>query len=115
MLVEAPVDLLAEPAGAHELFEEARGCLVGVTELAVDIGDQRSTPEEHARCFCHEDKECPRCNGSGFRPAKHYARCVEEAGSPSEGTDFPLVRNHRGEGLIYPVRCLPETRELDAV
>src|SRR5215207_2987649 len=37
VLVEAPPGLLAEPAGAHELLEDSRGCVVGLTELLVDV------------------------------------------------------------------------------
>lgn len=44
------------------------------------------------------------------------AGCNEPSGSISERTGFPLVRNRRGDGdLMYHVRCLPGTRELDAV
>jgi len=43
------------------------------------------------------------------------AGCNEQSGSISERTGFPLVRNRRGDGLMYHVRCLPGTRELDAV
>ncbi len=43
------------------------------------------------------------------------AGCGELSGSVSEGTGFPLVRNRRGDGLMYHVRCLPGTRTLDAV
>ncbi len=75
----------------------------------------QSTPEEeYARCFRHEE-ECPRCGGFGFRPVRRCAACGEAAGSVSEGTGFPLVKNRRGDGLMYHVRCLPGTRELDAV
>ncbi len=42
------------------------------------------------------------------------AGCGEIAGSISAGTGFPLVRS-REEGLMFHVRCLPSTRELDAV
>lgn len=33
----------------------------------------------------------------------------------SDGTGFPLVRDRRTDELFYHVRCLPGTRELDAV
>jgi hypothetical protein len=66
-------------------------------------------------CFRHEDEECPRCDGSGYRPRKHCAACGEAAGSVSGGTGFPLVRDQRTDGLLYHVRCLPGTRDLDAV
>ncbi len=43
------------------------------------------------------------------------AGCGEPAGSISKGTGFPLVRNRHADGLMYHVRCLPGTRDLDAV
>ena len=68
-----------------------------------------------SRCFRHEGERCPRCDGSGFKPAKRCAACGEAAGSLSEGTGFSLVRDRRMNGLFYHVRCLPGTRDLDAV
>ena len=70
---------------------------------------------EMVECFRHEGDECPRCDGSGFRPAKRCAGCGESSGSPSEDTGFPLVRDRRRDGRLYHVRCLPGTHELDAV
>ena len=75
----------------------------------------QSTPEEHARCFRHHGEDCPRCDGSGFRPRKYCEGCGEAAGSVSEGTGFPLVRDRSTNGRFYHVRCLPGTLELDAV
>jgi hypothetical protein len=72
-------------------------------------------PLETVTCFRHEGEECPRCDGSGIRPAKHCARCGEAAGSVSEGTGFPLVRDRYTDGRFYHVRCLPGTDYLDAV
>jgi hypothetical protein len=72
-------------------------------------------PLETVTCFQHEGEECRRCNGSGFRPAKRCAGCGEAAGSPSEGTGFPLVKDQRTDGRFYHVRCLPGTDDLDAV
>ncbi len=66
-------------------------------------------------CFRHEGEECLRCDGWGFRPAKRCAGCCEAAGSVSEGTGLPLVRDRQTDGRLYHVRCLPGTRELDAV
>ena len=67
------------------------------------------------RCPRHEGENCPRCNGSGFRPIKRCAGCGEAAGSVSEGTGCPLVRDRQGDGRLYHVRCLPGTREFDMV
>jgi hypothetical protein len=66
-------------------------------------------------CFRHAGEDCPRCDGSGFRPRKYCASCGELAGSVTEGTGFPLVRDRHGDGRLYHVRCLPGTRDLDAV
>jgi hypothetical protein len=33
----------------------------------------------------------------------------------SEGTGFPLVKDRRTDGRLYHVRCLPGTRDVDAV
>lgn len=66
-------------------------------------------------CFRHEGEECPRCDGSSIRPRKHCAGCGEAAGSVSEGTGFPLVKDRRTYERLYHVRCLPSTRDLDAI
>ena len=66
-------------------------------------------------CFRHQGKDCPRCDGSGFRHAKRCAGCGEAAGSVSEGTGYPPVRDRHGDGGLYHVRCLPGTHDLDAV
>ncbi len=76
---------------------------------------QAESQEKLVECFRHEGEGCPRCDGSGFRPVKHCAGCGETAGSVSGGTGFPLVRDRRTNGHLYHVRCLPGTRELDAV
>ena len=70
---------------------------------------------ELVECFRHEGEDCCRCNDSGFRPVKYCAGCGEPAGSVSKGAGFPLVRDQSGDGYLYHVRCLPGTRELDAV
>ena len=76
----------------------------------------QSTPEEEcARCFRHEGDECPRCDGSGFRLVKCCVGCGEAAGSVSEGIGFPLVKDRRTDGRLYHVRCLPGTRDLNAI
>ena len=40
---------------------------------------------ELVRCFRHEGAECPRCDGSGFRPRKRCAACGIPAGRPGQG------------------------------
>src|SRR4051794_33190698 len=46
VLVESTSGLPAEPAGAHELFKDARGRVVGIAELVVDVGDHVETHVE---------------------------------------------------------------------
>jgi hypothetical protein len=75
---------------------------------------QEESPEV-VGCFRHEGEDCPRCDSSGFRPAKHCTACGESAGSVTEGTGFPLVKDRQSDGRLYHVRCLPGTCELDAV
>src|SRR5215207_3197938 len=87
------------------------------SRLLIDTSVARSAQEslELGECFRHEGEECPRCDGSGFRPVKHCAGCGEAAGSVSERTGFPLVKDRRTYGSLYHVRCLPDTPYLDAV
>ncbi len=72
-----------------------------------EISLARSAQEspEMVECFRHEGEECPRCDGSGFRPRKHCAECGDFSGSISEGTGFPLVRDKSGRW--FHVRCQP--------
>jgi hypothetical protein len=84
----------------------------------IDTSVARSAHEESSEqveCFRHEGEDCPRCDGSGYRDAKRCAECGEAAGSVSEGTGFPLVRDRHTDGRLYHVCCLPGTRDLDAV
>ncbi len=53
------------------------------------------------------DRSCPRCDGSGYRPRKYCAGCGEPAGSISQGTGAPLLKDRRTDGRFYHVRCLP--------
>ena len=69
---------------------------------------------ELVECFRHEGEDCPRCDGSGFRPRKYCAEYGEPAGSISEGTGAPLVEDRRTGGCFYHVRCLPGNSFLDA-
>ena len=83
-------------------------------EVSVARSAQEESPEV-VECFRHEGEECPRCDGSGFRPRKHCAGCGEPAGSISQGTGAPLVKDRRTEeGRFYHVRCLTGNSFLDA-
>lgn len=59
------------------------------TSIREERPDRIPNPEirnpELVRCFRHEGAECPRCNGSGFRPRKRCAGCGVPAGRPSRG------------------------------
>jgi hypothetical protein len=66
------------------------------------------------QCFRHEGEGCPRCDGSGYRPRKYCDGCGEPAGSISQGTGAPLVKDWRTNGRFYHVRCLPGNSFLDA-
>ena len=65
---------------------------------------------ELLRCFRHEDEDCPRCYGSGYRPRVHCARCTEPAGRPSQGGKALIgLRNRRGRDQpFYCLGCHPE-------
>ncbi len=88
---------------------------MATTESSASTAHPSTTLGEKTRCFRHEGEECPRCDGSGFRPAKRCTECGEAAGSVSEGTGFPLVKDQRTDGRLYHVRCMPGTRDLDAI
>jgi HNH endonuclease len=73
------------------------------------------------RCFRHEGQECPRCDGSGYRPRKRCAACAEPAGRPSEGgkTLQPYRASKSWEQarslLLYCRECNPRFASLEAV
>ena len=69
---------------------------------------------ELIQCFRHEGEECPRCDGSGYRPRKYCAGCGEAAGSISAGANAgaPLV-GRRG-GPFYHVDCQPDVMASEA-
>jgi hypothetical protein len=65
---------------------------------------------ELVECFRHEGDECPRCDGSGYRPRKHCAGCGEPSSRPSKGGKALLgFRNNRDRsGPFYCMDCHPE-------
>ena len=57
------------------------------------------------RCFRHEGEDCPRCDGSGYRPRKNCAGCGQLAGRPSQGGKALMgLRSRRGRD--QPFYCL---------
>ncbi len=75
-----------------------------------DIPDPEDRNHELVLCLRHEDKDCPRCDGSGFRPLKYCAGCGESAGRPSQGGKALMgLRNRRGRDQpFYCLGCHPE-------
>ena len=57
------------------------------------------------QCFRHESRECPRCDGSGFRPRKYCVGCGEPSGKPSEGGK--VLQSTRAAKSWEEARSLP--------
>jgi hypothetical protein len=69
-----------------------------------------SVEQDVVSCFRCEGEECPRCDGTGFRPVKRCEGCGERSGKPSEGGKALLgLRNNRDpQGPLYCMGCRPE-------
>jgi len=66
---------------------------------------------QYVRCFRHEGEECPRCDGSRYRPRKYCAGCGEPAGRILE-VGKPLVGLVNRRDRTGPFYCLPCHPEL---
>jgi hypothetical protein len=64
---------------------------------------------ELVKCPRHKGEDCPRCNGSGFRPRKHCAGCGEPSGRPSQGGKA-LMRHQQA---WYCIHCDPRFESVD--
>ena len=73
-----------------------------------------------ARCAQEESLElveCPRCDGSGYRPRRRCAGCQEPSGLPSEGGRALMgLKNARGKDQpMWCLHCHPEHHFIDSV
>jgi len=102
---------MASTVLAHPEARTKRSTLL--IEASVARSAQEESPEL-VECFRHEGEECPRCDGSGFRPRRYCAGCGDPAGSISQETEAQLVNDWRTDGRFYHVRCLPGNSFLDA-
>src|SRR5215204_5222957 len=89
----------------------------GTSLIEVSLAHPAQESPELAECFRHEGKECPRCDGSGFRSRKHCEGCGEPSGRPSEGGRVLRgLKNARGKDQpMWCVFCHPEHHFIDAV
>ena len=76
----------------------------------LDTPDPEARNLELVQCFRHESEDCPRCDGSGYRPRKYCAGCGEPAGRPSQsGKALMGLRNRRERDQpFYCLGCHPE-------
>jgi hypothetical protein len=66
-----------------------------VTTTATLLIDSGVNNPKLVQCFRHEGEECPRCDGSGYRPRRYCAGCGEPAGRPKGGKVLMGLRNSR--------------------
>ncbi len=87
--------------------------MIGVSvpeEAFIGIPQPELGNRELVQCFRHEDEQCPRCDGSGYRPRKRCASCGTPSGRPGEGGKVLMgLRNRRGWNQhFYCFACHPE-------
>ena len=73
-----------------------------------------SVEQDVVRCFRCGGEDCPKCGGTGFRPARRCASCGERSGKPSEGGKALLgLRNSRSlADPFYCINCHPEMNQI---
>ena len=78
--------------------------------VVINTPDPEVRNAELVRCFRHEGEDCPRCEGSGYRPRRRCAGCGETAGRHSQGGKALVgLRNRRGwDQPLYCLNCHPE-------
>jgi hypothetical protein len=81
--------------------------------IEVGLAPAAQESPELVKCFRHAGEGCPRCDGSGFRPRKHCARCGESSGPT--GAAKPLSGSATGGTEISPSTAWTATRSLVAV
>jgi hypothetical protein len=78
---------------------------LAVRKVGTPNPEIRYPETDFVRCFRHEGEDCPRCDGSGFRPRAKCASCGILVGRPSQGGKalFP----ERGAKSWKELRSLP--------
>src|SRR5215208_1521521 len=71
---------------------------------------------ELVECPRHQGEDCPRCEGSGFRPRRRCEGCGKPSGRPSEGGRALIgLKNARSKDQpMWCMNCHPEHCFLDA-
>ena len=65
----------------------------------------RNPEPKMVSCFRHDGEDCPRCEGSGFRPRKRCAGCGVPAGRPSQ--EGKALSSERGAKSWKELKSLP--------